>query len=674
MVSHSDVDQQAAECVLCLRLEKALDANEPSDAPSPWMLCYRAMSQRIAQGEYGLAIASGQAAARAFGACGNIDGQARSLAEIAIARYHLGQFTAALAELDECPLPDDSTCAASLFFARYLNEIGLDNLHAAIESGRAGLAVLEHEQVLERRVVWRIALQRNIAVAYHCVGNLAAARAATDDALQLVEQCQPQKYTYIWSLYERGVLEQRAGYFDTALDFLNRAEEALQQDHHSGPLKRWIVAAKGRVLRDTGHLEEAEECFQQGGWGEGDEGTLMLWLLQGRYTEARCAAEAHLAAAQASDSPIVAMHLKVLLALLDIETQPSPRIHEQLRDAAACYANSGFRYHHASVLFHLAAVEYALGDTETGDAALADALHFGANSGYHNFAWWHPQRMQMLLQRVVQSAIDVDYSTMLLQVRALDRQPVSRLWLRCFGRFEVLLDDQPIPPERWRVGNTGILRMQRMLLCLARNRAPQSSEQIARYVWSDSWEQINLNDNFHLTLNGLRRVLEPDLGQVSESHYILTTAEGYLLASHIHVDVDLDIWLTQVHTARKADSRGKHNVTREAFLSVEQGYTGDFALARHDPLEAADYHHVFCEAVRWLAIDDLNQKDFETCLTRAKRLLHEDRYDATASELAISALLALGNRRAARRQYRRHLEIHETLSPALHELIRKHRL
>ncbi|NOK60720.1 MAG: hypothetical protein GFH27_549297n321 [Chloroflexi bacterium AL-W] len=574
----------------------------------------------------------------------------------------------------ECPLPDDPTCAASLFFARYLNELGLDNLHAAIDSGRAGFAALQRETTLERRMVWRIALQRNIAVAYHCVGDLAAARAAIDDALQLVEQYQPQRYKYTWSLYEKGVLEQRAGYFDTALDFLCRAEEGLQHDHHSGPLERWIIVAKGHLLRDTGQLAEAEACFQRGGWGEGTEGPLMLWLLQGRYTEARCAAEAHLAAAQASDSPIVAMHLKVLLALLDLETQPSLYIREQLRAAATCYANSGFRYHHASVLLHLAAVEYALGDTAAGDAALADALHFGANSGYRNFAWWQPQRMQMLLQRAVQSAIEVDYSTMLLRVRALDRQAVSRLWLRCFGQFEVLLDDQPIPPERWRVGNTGVLRMQRMLLCLARNRAPQSSEQIARYVWSDSWEQINLNDNFHLTLNGLRRVLEPNLAHAGESQCILTTKEGYQLASHIQVDVDLDTWLAQAHTARQANSKNERDVARTAFLSVEQEYTGDFALARHDPLEAAEYHHVFCEAVRWLATDDLDQKDFAACLTRAKRLLHEDRYDATASELVISALLALGNRRAARRQYQRHLETHETLSPALHKLIRKHRL
>ncbi|NOK60719.1 MAG: hypothetical protein GFH27_549297n320 [Chloroflexi bacterium AL-W] len=44
MVAHNDVDQRAAESVLCLRLEKAFDVDEPSDAPSPWMLCYRAMS------------------------------------------------------------------------------------------------------------------------------------------------------------------------------------------------------------------------------------------------------------------------------------------------------------------------------------------------------------------------------------------------------------------------------------------------------------------------------------------------------------------------------------------------------------------------------------------------------------------------------------------------------
>lgn len=72
MISHNEVDQQVTECVLCLRLEKALDISDQADKSSPWMLCYRAMSQRIAQGEYALTLASGLAAAHVFGACGDI--------------------------------------------------------------------------------------------------------------------------------------------------------------------------------------------------------------------------------------------------------------------------------------------------------------------------------------------------------------------------------------------------------------------------------------------------------------------------------------------------------------------------------------------------------------------------------------------------------------------------
>ena len=47
--------------------------------------------------------------------------------------------------------------------------------------------------------------------------------------------------------------------------------------------------------------------------------------------------------------------------------------------------------------------------------------------------------------------------------------------------------------------------MQRLLVCLARHREPQSIDTIARYVWPSTWDSIDVPNNLHLTVTGLRR-------------------------------------------------------------------------------------------------------------------------------------------------------------------------
>lgn len=88
--------------------------------------------------------------------------------------------------------------------------------------------------------------------------------------------------------------------------------------------------------------------------------------------------------------------------------------------------------------------------------------------------------------------------------------------IRCLGTFDVWVNGQHVPSERWHGHKAGAVRMQRMLLCLARHRAPQSLEAIARYVWIDKRDDIDMVANFHVTLAALRRILEPQIAHGSE--------------------------------------------------------------------------------------------------------------------------------------------------------------
>ena len=71
-------------------------------------------------------------------------------------------------------------------------------------------------------MLW-IVLQRNLAAAHHYQGELAAARHAVEDAVQLAAAQPDNSYLYDWALYEHGLLEQRTGRLDLALVILRRA-------------------------------------------------------------------------------------------------------------------------------------------------------------------------------------------------------------------------------------------------------------------------------------------------------------------------------------------------------------------------------------------------------------------------------------------------------------------
>jgi DNA-binding SARP family transcriptional activator len=678
---HGRLTLEAIEMVLSLSLDDALTAalRELSDAESddisPWLQCYQAMEGRLSRSDHVTTLRLAQAAAARFQRLGDDDGYARALAEAAIARYHFGQYAAALAELAACPPPKQPSCTAALALAAYVNHVGINTLPEAIQGAIGGLCALESETSAQRRAAWRIVLQRNLTAAYHYIGDLTAARSAAVDAVHLAETYHTNSYLYDWTLYEYGLLEQRAGRLDLALDLLRRARDHIERSDQQLPIWRWILAAEGHALRDLARLKEAEACYERSGWGEGDDGPLMLWLLQGRYTEARIATEARLAGAHASGAAFEVANLTVLLALLEFEAGATTTLRDTLRTIAYQYAALGFLYHQASVLYHLAAIEYTLDNTIAGDAALAEALRFGVKQGYLNFAWWHPTRMRALLLRAIDAGIESDFATRLLCERKLDQLSADpTLTLQCLGNFEVQLDGESLPRVRWQGHPAGAVRMQRLLLYLARHREPQPIVIIARYVWPDSWDQIDVHHNFHLTLTGLRRVLEPDLDRGSASRFIVTTPQGYQLLPAIHVSIDLDRFEAEVRGGHIADAAGDLHSARQAFIRAEQQYGGSFALAKPDPGEAEEYRRAFLEALCWLAADDLRQGALESCIARARRVLREDRWDTTAPALLLEAYLAHGDRRAARRLYEQHLKEHGQASPQIALLARKHRL
>jgi DNA-binding SARP family transcriptional activator len=279
-----------------------------------------------------------------------------------------------------------------------------------------------------------------------------------------------------------------------------------------------------------------------------------------------------------------------------------------------------------------------------------------------------------LLHRAIDRAIESTYCQQLLHERGLDLRAATTMTIRCLGCFEVVINSELIPVTRWQEQAAGALRMQRMLLYLARNRDPQPITTIARYVWPDSWDRIDVSSNFHLTLTGLRRVLEPDLEPGSASQFIATISRTYQLLATVHVTTDLDLFLHSVQNAQRVAVKDDRETARATFERAEELYIGDFALAKPNPGEADEYHRMLLEALRWVADDDLRRGSYDSCIRRTQRLLREDPWSREAPELLVEAYLDCGNRRAARRVYQRYLQLHKEISERIAQLAREHRL
>lgn len=193
-------------------------------------------------------------------------------------------------------------------------------------------------------------------------------------------------------------------------------------------------------------------------------------------------------------------------------------------------------------------------------------------------------------------------------------------------------------------------------------------------MWADKTDIVDVRNNFHVTLSYLRRVLEPNKAPGDASHVIMTTEQGYQILPCITVAIDTDKFMASVRTGQEAVVRGNVDKARSDFGVAEHLCTGDFALAKADLAERLLYQRTLCDALRWLATDNLEQDEHATCIARVQRLLQYDAWDADASALLICAFIARGDRRAARRQYQRFLKTHGAPTPQIRQLACMHGL
>lgn len=351
-------------------------------------------------------------------AAGDAAGELWAVAERAVMHYHDGEFAAGMAAaraaLEHATGP---YLRSELLFALMLCEIGMELSGDAVRTGEAALAELDREPDPWLRALGLVQMLRNIAAAYHYVGETRRSVAAAERAARHAHDDPELAHTRPWCAYELGLAYWRQGRLVQAMETLDAARRLAEEWRHA-TLWRWAVAAQGHVLRDQSQLDDAIAAYQLAGtWGEDPEGPAFIQLRQGRMAEARWSCEARIALTRHEGSTIGLADAQLLLALVEL-VSGNPRAALGLLDqVAATYAATESHYYLASAQLYRGVAGLMRGDRATADAGLRHYLSFARREELLTCGWWVPDLIEPLLIHALREGIEPAWAERLLSAR-----------------------------------------------------------------------------------------------------------------------------------------------------------------------------------------------------------------------------------------------------------------
>jgi DNA-binding SARP family transcriptional activator len=146
------------------------------------------------------------------------------------------------------------------------------------------------------------------------------------------------------------------------------------------------------------------------------------------------------------------------------------------------------------------------------------------------------------------------------------------LQVKLFGRFEVNTSEGPVSTKSWPRRKTQALL--KVLLC-ERGRV-FTQDQLIEYLFPDLIPD-KAAENLHNRISELRRVLEPDLKQGSDSSYVLSVSKGgYCFSQDTPCSVDTEEFQKQLDAAQASDKSGRWLKALEGYQQAANLYRGDY--------------------------------------------------------------------------------------------------
>lgn len=244
------------------------------------------------------------------------------------------------------------------------------------------------------------------------------------------------------------------------------------------------------------------------------------------------------------------------------------------------------------------------------------------------------------MQRPVQASISTALDTSWGQ---------ARLAIRCLGPLELVVDGKPV--SRAIVTRRRVWSLLSFLL--THHDQPRSNEELLEVLWPNA-DPVTRMAQLYVLVHELRQLIEPHRDDRSWC-YVRSAAGGIRFEAQTSCWVDSVQFEALVQRARAADAAGDNAAVLEACEGAMELYRGDYfqeqpfaewcAPTRERLRQACqDALHRLCKL-------SLRHQRWDEALHWARRALSLDRTDEAMHCTAMRALLAMGRRHEARRQY-----------------------
>lgn len=219
--------------------------------------------------------------------------------------------------------------------------------------------------------------------------------------------------------------------------------------------------------------------------------------------------------------------------------------------------------------------------------------------------------------------------------------------IRTLGSFQVLRNGVPIPTTEWQSR-----KARELLKILVVRRRPVCREQLIELLWPDQ-DPAKAASRLSVLLSTVRAVLGCD--RDNEEGGALRTDAGSVWLDLVHVDVDVEHFLTAAAAALEADRRDDSDAATQ-LAAAEARHTGEFL--EDDPYSdwatgsREEVRATYLAVVRALARRQRIAGDHDGTVQSMLRLLGEDPYDEAAHLELVEILLESQRPGEARRRYR----------------------
>ncbi len=196
--------------------------------------------------------------------------------------------------------------------------------------------------------------------------------------------------------------------------------------------------------------------------------------------------------------------------------------------------------------------------------------------------------------------------------------------IRTLGGFAVEVDGKEVPSSVW-----GSRRARQLCKRLVAARGwPVTRDELFELLWPDEFDRRKLGARLSVQLSAVRRVLG-----------------GGVIADRQTVSLNLDEVATDLEAFHNA-SDDRTIVAAYAGEFLPEDVYEDWSTATRDEVRSR-----FVATARRLAEEEVQEGRLDRAIELGRRLLDVDRYDESAHELVVSALLASGESGEAKRAH-----------------------